>query len=1001
MTSPPNPPILGMYQTGGAFPVPGAAAWPSGPTTNLSATYLSWQADWPTYAAPFVAECNANGLVPFVELEPWEWDKTPIPFASIVNGAYDSQLAGYGTAIAATGKPIILTFAHEFNVSGQYPWAQSFTQTVGGTASGTGGANLTPAQWIAAWNYVRNKVNSTAGGLAIWMWACSAYTGGTTISPASYYPGSSNLDMVGIDGYPSTEFGTALGTFSGQIQPTVSILRGLGWTNPIFISETNLAQMANGPIVNGVHGTPGQSITDFVAAMAAAGISGILEFEDAAWDEPVMTSAQWAQYNAAVAANYGGGGGGGGGGGAPSYTQTLIDGFSGSTLNTSLWSEPVNSNGISVSGGKLLIEGLVNDEQVVLQTVFNRNLADGIFALQFSQSGTAVTGLIWFIAIADNPVSEGGNAYEFQTFPAGGTAGGAGSWYSWAFSGTDVSGDTGSQNILAPSVWNNGDWLGIGNFDLNGQNDVHVYKSGDGVNWTEIASFTVAGAINESAVGFYFGVEYDDGTTGTSTYLATIDNVSWFTRGAPSGGAALTATAHLTVTPARTARTSGGTPVTRASASLSVTPSLSATAVRTGLVQETSGSTTGTTLTLTFPHAVTIGHAVIVCIAGYYGGTVSGIALGKSGGTFAHNGSSGGTGGNNAGIWSNLSATQATATLTITTSAAGILAWAYEVAGTLALDVLAGNTGTGKSWSSGAVEPIPYPHFIAGLGSVVANTGPISGPASGWVNEPAITDVAGAGSHAIGAVSGYRQVTTSGAYTYSGTSGTSSAWGAVTAAFLIIPPGGAVQPAWGGVVFSEHSATGYTGVSATFTIPMLAGGQYHSVWVGLGNIIQVGIYQTYSTSYAGNSTSRPWTWWLPGAGEAWNAAAYPTAAGDTLTLSVQLTSADWLMTISNATRGWTYTEVRSVLAVNIGSISNNGAGPALWPNAPGQAVVIVEKTTTQLPAYNELAFTQVTTTPAATRLPYPVFTVNTSIDQYPGAFSLAAGSFIMYWNNYS
>ena len=73
------------------------------------------------------------------------------------------------------------------------------------------------------------------------------------------------------------------------------------------------------------------------------------------------------------------------------------------------------------------------------------------------------------------------------------------------------------------------------------------------------------------------------------------------------------------------------------------------------------------------------------------------------------------------------------------------------------------------------------------------------------------------------------------------------------------------------------------------------------------------------------------TWWLPGAGEQWNQDAFPTAAGDTLTLTVEVTSENWLMTIANNTQGWTYTEVKSVLAVNIGSIHNNGAGPVFWP----------------------------------------------------------------------
>ena len=313
-------PILGMYETGGNFPTPGPSAWPSGPTTNLAALYMAWGQDIPTYIEPFVGDCNSNGLVPYVELEPWNsgpsWDVTPL-FSDITGGTWDSWLEAIGTFIASTGKPCILTFAHEMNVSGQYPWSN------GDTGSGPGGGALTAAEWIAGWTYVRNKINSTAGGYALWMWACSAYTGGTTVSPAPWWPSSALPDLVGIDGYPSTRWGTTLGTFSGQLQPTVTIIRGLGWSNPIFISETNLAAMADGGTDNTVtppvtYG-PGQDITSFVADMYAAGVSGILEFEDATWDLPQMSNTQWSEYNTAVTANYGGGGGGGGSGTGP-YT---------------------------------------------------------------------------------------------------------------------------------------------------------------------------------------------------------------------------------------------------------------------------------------------------------------------------------------------------------------------------------------------------------------------------------------------------------------------------------------------------------------------------------------------------------------------------------------------------------------------------------------------------------------------------------------------------------
>jgi hypothetical protein len=299
--SPPSPPLLGMYLTNGAFPAPGPAAWASGPTTNLTATYVGWGFDVPTYITAFLSQCSSNGLVPFVELEPWT--PTPVLFSDITSGTWDAWLASVGSAIAASGKACILTFAHEMNVSGQYPWAQ------GDTGSGPGGGALTPAEWIQGWNYVRDKVNSTANGFALWMWACSAYTGGTTVSPAPWWPGSGNVDMVGIDGYPNTQYGASLGTFAGQLGPTVSIIRGLGWTDWIYISETNLAEMVS---------SGGESITSFVADMYANKVSGILEFEDASWNLPQMSSAQWTEYNNAVTTYYGTPGGGGGGGTTPS-----------------------------------------------------------------------------------------------------------------------------------------------------------------------------------------------------------------------------------------------------------------------------------------------------------------------------------------------------------------------------------------------------------------------------------------------------------------------------------------------------------------------------------------------------------------------------------------------------------------------------------------------------------------------------------------------------------
>jgi hypothetical protein len=78
------------------------------------------------------------------------------------NGAaISSYLRTFGSAIAAFGHPVILTFAHEFNLSGQYPWAEGDCE------------DTTPAQWIKAWDTVRSDIDATAGGLAHFMWSPS------------------------------------------------------------------------------------------------------------------------------------------------------------------------------------------------------------------------------------------------------------------------------------------------------------------------------------------------------------------------------------------------------------------------------------------------------------------------------------------------------------------------------------------------------------------------------------------------------------------------------------------------------------------------------------------------------------------------------------------------------------------------------------------------------------------------------------------------------------
>lgn len=268
----------------------------AGQSPNVANTYLYWSTGFPT---SFADAAHAAGATPFFELEPWQGvtqgnsgdcsyasDFPSIATIGANGSAISSYLDAFGSAIASFGHPVIVTFAHEFNVSGQYPWAQ-------GDCEGA-----TAAQWIKAWDTVRSDVDSTAGGLAYFMWAPNANTGGTTIDPTPYWPGSSEVDMVGVDGYPDTQYGSQFGTFSGEFGLVFSEIHALT-SLPIFISETDLAPL---------DGSGYESLPAFISDLCSNGGDGVLQFQDGT---PALSSAQWSELDTALAGDCTSSGGGG------------------------------------------------------------------------------------------------------------------------------------------------------------------------------------------------------------------------------------------------------------------------------------------------------------------------------------------------------------------------------------------------------------------------------------------------------------------------------------------------------------------------------------------------------------------------------------------------------------------------------------------------------------------------------------------------------------------
>jgi transcriptional regulator with XRE-family HTH domain len=281
--SPRPPTLLGIFVSGEDN---GDYSTIAGQRPNIANYYLGWGDSFPV---DFADQAQSAGATVFVEIEPWQevWAgqrgecsytaNFPAMTAIGANGSeIKSYLEAFGSEIASFGHPVILTFAREFNHSGQYPWAQ-------GDCEGT-----TPEQWIKAWKVVRSDIDATARGLARFMWAPSPDDGGTSIDPSPYWPGSSQVDMVGVEGFPDKRWGYQLGTFSGLFGKVFNEIHAKT-SLPIFIAETDLAHLDS---------TGYQSITGFIRDLCSHGGDGVLQLQDG--KAIPLSGTQWTELDNAL-----------------------------------------------------------------------------------------------------------------------------------------------------------------------------------------------------------------------------------------------------------------------------------------------------------------------------------------------------------------------------------------------------------------------------------------------------------------------------------------------------------------------------------------------------------------------------------------------------------------------------------------------------------------------------------------------------------------------------
>jgi Glycosyl hydrolase family 26 len=234
---------LGVFAAGSppSYAPIASFAQAAGRQPNLVGYYSGWAEP---FATSFAEKVRSHGVIPFVQIDPM--------FASIsaiAAGDYDGYLRSYAQSVRKFGHAVVIGFGHEMNAP-WYPW---------------GYKHVSPKTFVAAWRHIVTLFRHQGADNVTWLWTINQDRSDTR-PVASWWPGSSYVTWVGIDGYyyrPSDTFANVFGTTIDQVRAFTH--------KPILLSET-----AVGPDANQFVG-----ISDLFHGMSKYGTLGLVWFDKA------------------------------------------------------------------------------------------------------------------------------------------------------------------------------------------------------------------------------------------------------------------------------------------------------------------------------------------------------------------------------------------------------------------------------------------------------------------------------------------------------------------------------------------------------------------------------------------------------------------------------------------------------------------------------------------------------------------------------------------------
>ena len=180
----------------------------AGRRPDLVGYYSGWAEP---FQMSYAQMMHKHGVIPFVQIDP-----TLASVSGIAAGDYDIYLRTYADSVRNFGHPVVIGFGHEMNAP-WYSW---------------GYGSVPASTFVAAWQHIVNLFRAQGADNVTWLWTLQADQPGT--GPVEdWWPGSSYVNWVGIDGYytrPSDTFANVFGETIHQVSKFTD--------KPVLLSET-------------------------------------------------------------------------------------------------------------------------------------------------------------------------------------------------------------------------------------------------------------------------------------------------------------------------------------------------------------------------------------------------------------------------------------------------------------------------------------------------------------------------------------------------------------------------------------------------------------------------------------------------------------------------------------------------------------------------------------------------------------------------------------------